>query len=65
LPRNHDLRKRGRPKTSAAIYRRCREAGINFIDCANVYASGESERILGKLIADERGELILTTKVGG
>jgi aryl-alcohol dehydrogenase-like predicted oxidoreductase len=53
------------PQTSAAIYRRCREAGINFVDCANVYASGESERILGGLIAAERGELILTTKVGG
>ncbi len=52
-------------KASAAIYRRCRAAGINFFDCANVYASGESERILGELIAGERGELILTTKVGG
>jgi aryl-alcohol dehydrogenase-like predicted oxidoreductase len=52
-------------QASAAIYRRCREAGINFIDCANVYSKGESERILGGLIAKERGELILTTKVGG
>ncbi len=52
-------------EASATIYRRCREAGINFIDCANVYASGESERILGGLIAVERPELIITTKVGG
>jgi aryl-alcohol dehydrogenase-like predicted oxidoreductase len=52
-------------EASTAIYRRCREAGINFIDCANVYASGESERILGELTAGERGELILTSKVGG
>ncbi|MCU0560886.1 MAG: aldo/keto reductase [Desulfobacterales bacterium] len=52
-------------QTSAAIYRRCREAGINFLDCANVYAQGESERILGELIAKDRGELILTSKVGG
>jgi aryl-alcohol dehydrogenase-like predicted oxidoreductase len=50
---------------STAIYRRCREAGINFFDCANVYADGESERILGGLIAGERDRLILTTKVGG
>ena len=49
---------------SAAIYRRCREAGINFFDCANVYAKGEAEKILGELIASERYELILTTKVG-
>ncbi|MFO7708298.1 MAG: aldo/keto reductase [Desulfobacterales bacterium] len=51
-------------QASAAIYRRCREAGINFVDCANVYANGKSERILGELIAGERGELILTSKVG-
>ena len=52
-------------RTSAAIYRRCREAGINFFDCANVYSSGEAERILGGLITGERHRLILTTKVGG
>jgi aryl-alcohol dehydrogenase-like predicted oxidoreductase len=51
--------------TSAAIYRRCREAGINFFDCANVYSSGEAERILGDLITGERPQLIITTKVGG
>jgi aryl-alcohol dehydrogenase-like predicted oxidoreductase len=50
---------------SAAIYRRCREAGINFFDCANVYSSGAAERILGDLITGERDRLILTTKVGG
>jgi aryl-alcohol dehydrogenase-like predicted oxidoreductase len=51
--------------TSAAIYRRCREAGINFFDCADVYSSGEAERILGDLITGERHQLILTTKIGG
>jgi len=53
------------PQASAAIYRRCREAGINFFDCANVYANGETERILGGLVAGERDRLILTSKVGG
>jgi aryl-alcohol dehydrogenase-like predicted oxidoreductase len=24
-------------ETSAALYKRCRDAGINFFDCANVY----------------------------
>ena len=52
-------------RTSRAIYRRCREAGINFFDCANVYSSGEAERILGDLITGERHQLIITTKVGG
>ena len=48
---------------SASIFRRCRDVGINFFDCANNYADGESERILGELIHDCRGEVIITTKV--
>ena len=49
-------------ETSATLYRRCREAGINLFDCADVYAKGESERILGELVAGERDELVLATK---
>ncbi len=52
-------------KTSAALFNRCRDAGINFFDCANVYAGGRSEEILGDLIADCRDELVITTKVFG
>lgn len=48
---------------SDAIFRRCREAGINFFDCANNYAGGESEQILGELIRDCRDEVVITTKV--
>jgi len=40
-----------------------REAGINFIDTADVYAKGESERITGDLIAPDRDRWILATKV--
>lgn len=47
---------------SAKLYARCRDAGINLFDCADVYAGGESERILGELIKDHRDEIILTTK---
>ena len=47
---------------SSRVYRLSREAGINFFDCANVYAGGESEKILGKLIGDERDEIVLTSK---
>jgi len=50
--------------TSAAMFHRCREAGINFFDCANTYAGGRSEEILGRLIADCRDEVIITSKVG-
>ncbi|MDX1522763.1 MAG: aldo/keto reductase [Anaerolineae bacterium] len=52
-------------ETSAAMFHRCREAGINFFDCANVYERGRSEEILGKLIRDCRDEVVLTTKVYG
>ncbi|MDE2852696.1 MAG: aldo/keto reductase [Chloroflexota bacterium] len=48
---------------SARMFNRCREAGINFFDCANTYAGGRSEEILGQLIADCRDEIVLTTKV--
>ena len=48
---------------SARMFHRCREVGINFFDCANTYAGGRSEEILGELIADCRNEIVLTTKV--
>lgn len=50
--------------TSAALYRRAREAGVDFFDCANVYSAGRAEEILGRLVAKERDRLVLTTKVG-
>ena len=49
--------------TSAAMFSRCRDAGINFFDCANVYAGGRSEEILGRLIAGSRDGLVITSKV--
>ncbi len=49
--------------TSAAMFRRCRDAGINFFDCADVYAGGRSEEVLGRAMAGERDELVITTKV--
>jgi aryl-alcohol dehydrogenase-like predicted oxidoreductase len=40
------------------------EAGINFLDTANMYNQGESERIVGKALADGRREkVVLATKV--
>jgi len=40
------------------------DAGINFIDTADKYAEGESERIVGKAIRAKRRHWILATKVG-
>jgi aryl-alcohol dehydrogenase-like predicted oxidoreductase len=47
---------------SAALFNRCRDAGINFFDCANVYSNGRAEEILGRLAAPCRDELVLTSK---
>jgi aryl-alcohol dehydrogenase-like predicted oxidoreductase len=39
----------------------CRDAGVNFIDTADVYAQGESERITGRAIAAVRHRWIVAT----
>ena len=49
--------------TSAAMFYRCREAGINFFDCANIYQNGGAEEILGRLLVGCRDELVITSKV--
>ena len=38
--------------------------GINFIDTADVYAHGESERMVGALIKDHRDDWVLASKLG-
>jgi 1-deoxyxylulose-5-phosphate synthase len=49
------------------ILREAIEAGINFLDTANVYSDGNSEEIVGRAIADftTRDEVVLATKVHG
>ncbi len=49
-------------ETAAAMFGRCREAGVNFFDCADVYQGGRSEEILGRLIAGCRDEVVVATK---
>ncbi|MBN2657993.1 MAG: aldo/keto reductase [Calditrichaeota bacterium] len=48
--------------TSLAMYKKAREKGINFFDCANVYQKGLAEEYLGEFSSSERQDLILTTK---
>jgi aryl-alcohol dehydrogenase-like predicted oxidoreductase len=49
---------------SIRIIHRALDAGINFIDTADVYSAGESERIVGKALAGGRREhVVLATKV--
>ena len=40
------------------------DAGINFFNSADVYADGESERMLGKAIGARRRDVVIATKVG-
>jgi len=49
-------------ETSAAMFKRCRDIGINFFDCSNVYQRGRAEEILGRLMAGERDDLVITSK---
>jgi 1-deoxyxylulose-5-phosphate synthase len=48
---------------SRALYRACRERGINMFDTAHVYAEGRSEEILGGCLAGDRDGVIVATKV--
>ncbi len=51
---------------SIAIIHRALDAGINFVDTADVYSRGESEEIVGKALAGgKRDNVILATKVHG
>jgi aryl-alcohol dehydrogenase-like predicted oxidoreductase len=47
------------------IVHRSLDAGINFIDTADVYSAGESETLLGKSLSGRRHEVVLATKVRG
>ncbi|MCC3859797.1 aldo/keto reductase [Pseudemcibacter aquimaris] len=49
-------------QASAEIYKASRDKGINFFDCANLYAGGQSEQILGNLIKDHREEVVISSK---
>src|SRR6059036_870231 len=51
---------------SIRIIHRALDAGINFVDTADVYSRGESEEIVGKALADgQRDNVVLATKVHG
>jgi aryl-alcohol dehydrogenase-like predicted oxidoreductase len=52
-------------ETVTRIVDRSLDAGINFIDTANVYSFGESERLLGDALKGKRDKVILATKVRG
>lgn len=50
---------------SIRMIHRALDAGLNFLDTANVYVGGRSEEITGKAIRDRRDNVVLATKVRG
>src|SRR3954447_20063784 len=50
---------------SIRIIHRALDAGLNFIDTADVYSRGESEEIVGKALKGRRDDVVLATKVHG
>jgi aryl-alcohol dehydrogenase-like predicted oxidoreductase len=50
---------------SIRIIHRALDAGINFIDTADVYSRGESEEMVGKALQRRRDDVVLATKVHG
>ena len=46
------------------IVRHAGEIGVNFLDTADAYAGGDSERMIGRLIKGERDRWLIATKVG-
>jgi aryl-alcohol dehydrogenase-like predicted oxidoreductase len=47
---------------SIRIIHRALDAGINFVDTADVYSAGQSERIVGKALKGRRDDVVLATK---
>ncbi|SDP33210.1 Predicted oxidoreductase [Lentzea jiangxiensis] len=45
------------------IIHRALEAGVNFVDTADMYSAGESEEIVGKALEGRRDDVVLATKV--
>jgi aryl-alcohol dehydrogenase-like predicted oxidoreductase len=49
---------------SLATLHRTVDLGVTFIDTANIYGSGNNEKLISKLLADRRDEVTLATKFG-
>ena len=67
MPRGDDVRRLGQPRPRGLDpdHPRALDAGINFIDTADVYSRGESEEIVGKALAGRRDDVVLATKFHG
>ncbi|MGW3622124.1 aldo/keto reductase [Streptomyces sp. NPDC000880] len=50
---------------SVGMIHRALDAGINFVDTADIYSQGESEEIVGRALKGRRGDVVLATKGHG
>src|SRR5688572_4912123 len=55
----------GDEEESIRMIHRALDAGINFVDTADVYSHGESETTVGKALKDKRDQVVLATKFHG
>src|SRR5262245_14988525 len=51
-------------ENAKAMISKSLDAGVNFFDTADGYAAGQSETMLGELLGNRRGEVVIATKVG-
>lgn len=51
-------------KEAQAILQTAYDQGINFIDTADIYINGESEKAIGQFIKDKKDQIYITTKCG-
>lgn len=49
---------------SLAVLNRALDIGVDFLDTADMYGSGENERLLSKVLSTRRDEVVLATKFG-
>jgi aryl-alcohol dehydrogenase-like predicted oxidoreductase len=49
---------------ASTMVHRALDAGVNFFDTADAYASGQSEEILGRALGDKRKDVVISTKAG-
>jgi len=49
---------------TAGVVNAALDAGITFFDTADTYGGGDSERFLGEVLADRRGEVVIASKFG-
>ena len=50
------------PKESRRIFDAYAEAGGNFLDTADLYTNGTSEKLVGEMVAGDRQRFVLATK---